>query len=250
MFKRPYHRLERILGYRFKQPALLEQALTHPSYCHEYDREATDNQRLEFLGDAAVGLVVGERLYTMYPDLKEGELTRRRILLTSGAALAEIAREAQLGEFLRMGRGEEQSGGASRPSNLADMLEAILGAAFLDGGIKALHRIVDQIFGPALNHAPEERHEHNPKGVLQERVQKDYKACPEYRIVAETGLPHELIFTAHVLCQGRLLGEGTGPSKRLAEAEAARKALEHFPIQPTQETNTNTDSSTPDTPSV
>ena len=234
MFRRPYSTLEHKLGYRFKHPALLEQALTHPSYCHECDREVADNQRLEFLGDAAVGLVVGERLYTMYPDLKEGELTRRRILLTSGAALADIARQADLGSYLRMGRGEEQSGGASRPSNLADLLEAILGAAFLDGGIKALHRIVDHIFGPALNHAPEERHAHNPKGVLQELVQKEFKDCPEYNIVSEEGLPHERVFTAHVHCQGRLLGAGTGASKRQAEAEAARKALEHFSLETTQ----------------
>ena len=172
----PYRPLEKILGYRFRDRSLLEAALTHPSWRHEKGESAraeADNQRLEFLGDAALGLVAAHSLFTTHPDAAEGDLTRLRAQLVSTKNLAQVARQLGLGPWLRLGKGEENNGGRDRDSNLADVVEALLGAAFLDGGLKAASPLFAHWF---LSDAPPQLGEgsdhENAKGALQEKLQQ------------------------------------------------------------------------------
>ncbi len=216
------------LGHHFKNPALLEQALTHPSLAYETDKRSHHNQRLEFLGDAALQLSLSALLYQRYPDADEGQLTKLRASLVSTHSLAQIARSIDLGEQLRMGRGECSSGGRTRESALADALEAVLGAIYLDGGIEALCQTVLRLFHPVIE-SKEQGHDKsdpNPKGRLQEIIQARTCVLPIYTIVSEQGPPHNRQYQAQVSWQQIILGEGTGATKKNAEIEAARAALE------------------------
>lgn len=221
----PYRQLEDALGYRFRKPQHLEMALTHRSYRYESSDPKPDNQRLEYLGDAVLGLAASERLYEICPDVQEGELTRRRSLLCNRRALARIAQVIGLGRFLRLGRGEEQTGGRDRASTLGDALEAVLGAAYLDGGLKAVRTIFDRLFSGLLDHQEEESLDENPKGALQEYCQRVLKTSPTYDLLEESGPAHARIFTAGVYIGARLVATGTAPGKREAEMQAALQAL-------------------------
>jgi ribonuclease-3 len=221
----PYRELEKRLGYSFRKRALLEAALVHRSYRFETDGIETDNQRLEFLGDAVLGLVAAAYIYDLHRDVDEGGLTQLRTRVTCGRSLAEIADRIRLGESLRMGKGEEQSGGRQRPSVLADALEAVLGAAFVDGGLKAVEKIFRVLFAPALGPCEGGAWLENPKGRLQELVQRQSSHGPRYRLVSEEGPAHQRAFTVEVLVNGVVLGVGTAPSRKAAEAAAAREAL-------------------------
>jgi len=223
--KKTYRTLEKRLGYRFRQRQRLETALTHPSFRYEVDGVSVDNQRLEFLGDAALALVAAAHLYEQYPELREGELTKLRSRITSRPALAAIAQEADLGNYLLLGRGEQQSGGQERDSNLADALEAILGAAYLDGSVRAVRRIFETLFVPLLQTMDPAGWTDNPKGALQEYCQRQRKISPRYRITGEEGPPHSREFTVEVSLDGKAIGSGAGPNKRAAEAEAALAAM-------------------------
>lgn len=226
----PFARLEADLGYKFRSKSLLRQALTHPSYRHELSLGQVvepDNQRLEFLGDAALGLATAHELYTRHPGLSEGDLTRLRAHLTNTRTLAETARCLGLGGHLRVGKGEESSGGRDRESNLADALEAIVGAALLEGGLAAVARIVARVFGPLFDQAGAEAR--NPKGRLQEWAQQLHHLAPVYAITAEEGPAHAPRFRAAVTLKGETLGEGQGGSKRDAESAAAEDALSRLP---------------------
>jgi ribonuclease-3 len=226
--KNPYRELEKSLGYRFRSKNLLLQALTHSSFRHEQSLEqntAPDNQRMEFLGDAALGLAAAESLYLRHPDLDEGQLTRMRASITNARALAEIAAGIGLGAHLRLGRGELSSGGRDRPSNLADALEAILGAALLDGGQKAVGKIFEHVFLQLLDAPSPDSRPHNPKGALQEWTQEYAHLAPVYRLAEETGPAHSPEFHIEVLLRDRLICRGHGRSKREAEMDAARRAL-------------------------
>lgn len=223
----PYRDLERALGYRFKRRELLETALTHRSYRYETSDVEMDNQRLEFLGDAALGLAAAAYLYARDPEASEGPLTAARSSMTNGKALAGVGRELDLGLYMRIGKGEEGSGGRTRDSNLADAVESVLGAAYLDGGMRAVGRIFDALFVPRIDHAPGVPEEHNPKGGLQEWVQRERRNGPEYRIVDQCGPAHAREYTVEVAVDGRVLGRGTGSSKRAAESRAAAHALQH-----------------------
>ena len=205
------------LGYQFKDPALLKRALTHPSM------GAEDNQRLEFLGDAVLQYIMSDILYATHPKDREGSLTHLRALLVCEAALSQVARSLHVGEALIMDKGEALTGGRDKPSVLCDAMEAILAAAYLDGGLDAARGIIQR-------HWPRPEDVHRPmqdsKGALQEHLQKDGGDAPTYSIVAQDGPPHDRTFEAAVFRYGVELARGIGKTKKQAEQAAALAALE------------------------
>lgn len=208
------------LGYAFRDPALLEIALTHRSH------GSANNERLEFLGDAVLSVVISEALYRMFPSCDEGSMSRLRASLVNGDALAVIARRLRLGDELLLGPGELKSGGFRRDSILAGTLEAIIGAVYLEGGFESASRMVSAIFQPELEHVSADGLSKDPKTLLQEYLQARRLPLPEYRVTAVEGRDHDQRF--RVECQvagldGPLPGEGS--SRRKAEQEAASKAL-------------------------
>ena len=209
--------LMQALDYQFRDPALLRQALTHPSMGRK------DNQRLEFLGDAVLQFVMSELLYQTYPESQEGQLTHQRALLVCEAALSQVARSLNVGEALLMDKGEEQTGGRDKPSVLCDAMEAILAAVYLDGGMDAAREIVKR-FWPK----PEEVHRpmQDSKGALQEYLQRDGGEAPTYEIVGQDGPPHDRTFEAAVSRNGQELARGSGRTKKQAEQAAALGALQ------------------------
>ncbi|NQU39310.1 MAG: ribonuclease III [Lentisphaerae bacterium] len=223
--KRPYRELEKRIGYRFRNQELLEMALTHRSYRFEVKDVSHDNQRLEFLGDAVLGFLAAESLYRDNPSEEEGFLTSARSQVTSGRAFARMASDIDLGSFLRLGKGEMQSGGDQRDSNLADAFESVLGACFLDGGVAAARKVFCLLIEPLLREGETDRWGDNPKGALQERCQRKYKAGPTYRILSEDGPSHDRRFTVEVALGEKVRGVGKGRSKQEAEINAARDAL-------------------------
>ncbi len=199
---------------------LLRLALTHPSYANEQGQRET-NQRLEFLGDAVLGLLVGEMLYHRFPDLPEGELTMRRAALVCEESLARLAEEQELGAQLRLGRGEEQSGGRQKPSVLADTFEAVVGAYYLDHGFEATRDWVRGMFAPLLDHPPLPLRD--ARSRLQEFAQ-DHGLQVEFQLVGQEGPAHRPTFTVAALVDGQERGRGDGPSKQEATAHAAAAA--------------------------
>ncbi|MBP3635996.1 MAG: ribonuclease III [Clostridia bacterium] len=204
------------LQYQFKNPALLRQALTHPSM------GKNDNQRLEFLGDAVLQYIMSDLLYASHPDSQEGSLTHLRALLVCEAALSQVARSLHVGEALIMDRGEEMTGGRDKPSVLCDAMEAILAAVYLDGGMEEARRIVRSCWPkPEDVHRPMQ----DSKGALQEHLQKDGGVAPNYEIISQDGPPHDRTFQAAVFRYGVELGRGSGRTKKQAEQAAALDAL-------------------------
>jgi len=230
ILRNPYRDFEKAISYRFKKKKRLEDAFTHPSFRHETDSSMADNQRLEFLGDAALGLVAASRLFAQHKDCQEGELTRMRSSLTSTKALARAAASVDLGRFLRLGKGEKQSGGHSRESTLSDAFEAVVGAAYLDGGIKAVERIFDKIFKDDALSAGSHSLSTNPKGTLQELVQQEYRTSPTYEVLRESGPAHARHYTVQVRINGTPCSTGEGRNKRDAEVDAAQNALKQWPF--------------------
>lgn len=213
----------RALGHRFADPAHLVAALTHRSFRNERPQLAPrDNERLEFLGDAVLDLVVAELLVATYPNAREGELTRRRADLVCEATLAEVARELAVGAALRLGRGEDRSGGRQKPRLLASALEALVGAVHVDGGAEASSPLVARLLEGRLTEADDAR---DPKSLLQERLQQVHGSAPSYRLVGTHGPEHDQRFVALVEIEGRELGRGEGRSKADAERSAAGLAL-------------------------
>lgn len=221
--------LEERLGYRFDDPALLRRALTHRSCVHEGQGGEEDYERLEFLGDALLGFLVSERLFADDSAADEGVLTRRRQSVVRMDSLAEISRGLRLGDDLRLGRGEDGSGGRARPGLLADVFEGVLAAVYLDGGIRAARSFVRRHLRTALERARgSEAAQEDYKTRLQEEVQAAVHATPQYRLTAVTGPAHAREFEAEVLLAGEVIGRGTGTSRKTAEQEAARRALDHL----------------------
>jgi len=216
--------LQKTLGIRWNDIGLLEEALTHSSYVNE-NPHITSNERMEFLGDAVFGLVLAQRLYQEYPDLAEGELTRRRSLLVRGGSLANIAKTISLGEYLYLGKGEEASGGRSKTTNLAGAMEALVAAVMLDRGWEAARDLILRIMEPEMEKLRQEL-DTDYKSQLQLLAQSRYKTTPSYRIVDTSGPDHNRRFTAEVMVGEEVLARGCGRSKKLAEADAARVALE------------------------
>ena len=223
--KRRYAAIEQALGYRFRSQDLLEMALIHRSYRFENPTEHRDNQRLEFLGDAVLGFLAADFVYRLHEEQDEGKLTAFRSQTTSGRALARVAREIELGEQLLMGRGEVKTGGRDRDSNLADAVESILGAAYLDGGLKAATRVFQALIVPQLEALSGDVWAGNPKGKLQDVVQRMFRISPIYEVIEEAGPAHERTFKIEVRIQDRHRAVGSGTNKRAAQAAAARKLL-------------------------
>jgi len=214
------------LGYDFRDPALLQLALTHKSYAFEHNLKSTaTNERLEFLGDAVLELCVSQWLCGHFPTLSEGKLTQRRAALVCEATLAAIARGLFLGTFMRLGNGEEASGGRDKPSLLSDTLEAILGAIFLDGGIDAVRPLVQRLFSPYLTQPAAAT---DYKTTLQEILQKNSRETAVYEIIDTTGPSHQRLFVAQVTHQDKALATGEGTSKKEAEQNAAQTALQRM----------------------
>jgi ribonuclease-3 len=218
--------LQKLLRVRFKNPALLEQALVHSSYLNEYPGEAlVSNERLEFLGDAVLGLIVAEKLYQDYPDQTEGEMTRFRAVLVRRDTLADVAGGMKLGDYLYLGKGEEASNGRRKPANLSGALEAVIAAVYLDRGITIARELVLRLLAGELGQVMGTRGSTDYKSQLQELVQSKYRSSPTYRTVQSTGPDHDKLFAVEVLFGDKVLGKGVGKSKKLAEADAARDAL-------------------------
>lgn len=217
--------LEARLGCRFRDLKLLRLALTHPSIAHERDGRADHNQRLEFLGDAVLQLVMTRELYTRFPDYDEGRLTKARARLVNRRTLAQHARQLGLGEHLILSRGEELSGGRERPSALADAFEAVIGAIFLDAGLDAATAFILRQFERAFGELRTLPSLDNPKGELQELLQARSPEAPQYQIVSISGPDHDRVFECTVHHGGVELARGRGKSKKAAESDAALAAL-------------------------
>jgi ribonuclease III len=214
------------IAYQFRDESLLRLALTHPSVAHESGTATADNQRLEFLGDAVLGLVLTQKLYQQFPALDEGPLTKARAKLVNRRTLAQRARVLGLGAHLIVSRGEETSGGRNRESALADAYEALLGAIFLDGGFEAARDFILGEFAAAFGELAVLPLLENPKGELQELLQARSPNAPEYQTVQISGVDHDPLFECAVQHEGIELGRGRGKSKKTAESDAALAALE------------------------
>jgi len=222
-------KLQKTLGVSFNNPLLLEQALAHSSYVNENPAHGIGhNERLEFLGDAVLDFIVAEKLYKDFPDISEGELTRLRAVLVRRETLARIAGDIRLGEYLYMGKGEEATGGRNKLPNLAGALEALLAAVYLDLGIVVTGELIIRLFAEDWKKLTSREAVVDYKSRLQEIVQSKFQETPVYRLVSETGPDHDKQFKVEVLVNARVMGNGTGKSKKLAETEAARLALERL----------------------
>lgn len=216
-----YKQLEQTIGHSFQNHALLELALTHPSYALAH--KCQDNQRLEFLGDAVLEICVSRVIYHRFPKLREGQLTRKRAALVCEANLARAARRMGIGGFLKLDKGEELVGGRENPSILADTMEAIIAAVYLDAGMDAAAALVDLAMD---GYKTPEKGDRDAKSALQEYLQALGEETPTYEIIAQDGPPHARVFTARVLrADGTQLGIGSGPRKQRAEEAAAHMAM-------------------------
>lgn len=220
------HPLEERIGYQFRNPQLLSEALTHPSVAHEKQRKHRDNQRLEFLGDAVLQLIVTEHLFASDREASEGRLTIQRARLVSRHALKVHAARLDLGRHLLLGRGEEASGGRRRDSTLADAFEALLGAIYLDSDLETTRRFTIEQMRDDLAQLHNEPMEVNPKGQLQEILQSISPRSPVYELLAQQGREHEKTFSVRVVWENQVLGQGAGRSKKQAETAAALAALQ------------------------
>ena len=225
--RRPLTPLEKRLDYRFKRPDLLELALTHRSYANEQG-VPEHYERLEFLGDAVLGLVAAEWLYANHPELPEGELSKLKAQLVSRNTLAKHAEEIELGPALRIGVGEDRSGGRTKASLLADSMEAVFGAIYLDGGLDAARSaILDMLEGAGTERT--QQRVTDAKTQLQEVAQALGWELPEYRLVGAEGPDHNKVFSVECWLNGELAGKGEGPSKKMAEQHSAADALARLP---------------------
>jgi len=220
--------LQSALGMQFSDPTLLREALTHRSYLNEINQAWPSNERLEFLGDAVLGLISTDYLFRRFSELGEGELTNLRSALVRTETLARFAQEINLGQYLFLGRGEELSAGRKRPGGLACAFEALLGAIYVDQGYAAACAFAMRFVQPELQAVLEGRLHKNAKSVLQELVQARMQQTPTYHLVEESGPDHAKAFTVEVRVGSRILGRGHDRSKRGAEQAAAESALEHL----------------------
>lgn len=214
---------EKKLGYEFKNIDLLITALTHTSYANE--RNTVSYERLEFLGDAVLQMLTSKYIYKNYPDFPEGKMSRMRANIVCETTLFEIARKLDMGSFARLGKGEELTGGRSRPSILADMVEATLAAIYLDGGIEKAQEVIFDAYGHIIEAAAEGKLNRDYKTALQEKLQKEGSIKIEYCLIGEEGPAHDKRFSMEVIVGGRSLGKGMGKTKQEAQQQAAKNAL-------------------------
>lgn len=221
--------LEKNLGFSFKNSELLKEALTHRSYLNEYKNQKIEsNERLEFLGDAVLSFIVSSWLFEKFPDFPEGKLTSLRSGLVNTNALAKIGRELKVGDYLLLSRGEKEAGGQKNPTLLANTMEAIIGALFLDQKIEVVKAFIRNHFEGLLNEIISSGRLKDYKSLLQEKSQAKVGQSPTYKIIKEEGPEHNKIFTVNVLIEKQTLAQGVGKSKQKAEQEAAKKALENL----------------------
>ena len=214
--------LENVIGYQFKQPELLRQALTHSSFANEKHKKQSDNERLEFLGDAVLELVSSEFLFKNYPKMPEGEMTKFRASIVCEPTLALCTKEIDLGKYLYLGKGEDLTGGRTRKSILSDAMEAVIGAIYLDGGFEAAKAFIHRFILVDVEH---KKLFHDSKTILQELVQGNYKEELHYVLVGEEGPDHDKSFKVEAMIGDEVVGHGTGHTKKAAEQEAAYEAL-------------------------
>ncbi len=221
-----FDELSKRVGYTFKRPELLFQALRHASYVNEQD-DATleDNERLEFLGDAVLDLVISDLLMERFQHAEEGTLSKYRALVVDELGLYRVALTLRLGNYLLLGKGEEQSSGREKPSILADAVEALLGAVYLDAGFNKTMEVITRLFAPLLDRVETPEMVHDFKSLLQEYTQETCKTLPKYRLVRESGPAHDKIFTIVLTLNGEILGQAEGKSKKEAEQKVAREAF-------------------------
>ncbi len=228
--------LQNKLGYFFGERRILIQALTHTSYGHENLKEKAlafrNNERLEFLGDAVLGLIVSDLLLEAYPEDSEGQLSRLRAALVNERTLSEIARSLGLNFLIRLGKGETQTGGQGKPSILSSTFEALVAAVYLDGGVTGVYPVIRKIFAPLLAQDSPIALAHDPKTRLQEQVQARWKTTPVYQLIRAQGPDHAKEFEIEVSLLGNVLARASGFSKKEAEQEAARRAIEHLASDP------------------
>jgi len=217
------------IGHRFHDESLLRQALTHRSFIHHSG--ASSNERLEFLGDAVLGFIVTDELYRRFPESSEGELTKAKSIVVSRESLAHQARAIHLGDYILLGRGEERSGGRFRRSILSNTYEALLGAIYLDGGLERIRFLVRRDLMHNIERFFTDRIDHNSKSWLLEYTQGKAMGTPEYRVLRETGPDHQKQFFVEVAIKGRVLGKGTGLSKKTAEKAAALDAIRQMGLE-------------------
>jgi ribonuclease-3 len=221
--------IESSLGYIFRNKLLLATALTHKSYHHENTGEVkADNERLEFLGDSVLGLIIAEELFVNKEHLSEAGMSKMKSYLVKEQVLYEMASRLSLGDYLRLGKGEEFTGGRQKRSVLSNAFEALVGAVFLDSDYAGAKEVVLRLFSDKISQAILRKEAYDYKSELQEKVQSALGTLPEYRIVKQEGEEHKKIFTAEVYINGRLFGSGTGKSKKESQMDAAREALEQF----------------------
>ena len=220
--------LEKKIGAEFENGKLLEEALTHRSYLNEYPGAGAHNERLEFLGDAVLELIVTEYLFHAYPDYQEGQLTSLRAALVNYQMLSKIAKEIGLDEYLRLSRGEAKATGRARDVILANAIEALIGAIYLDAGYKGAEAFIKKFVMNHLDEVIENKLYRDPKSTLQEIVQEDFKITPVYKVISETGPDHSKEFVVGVFFGEELKAEGRGLSKQDAEMKAAEAALEEL----------------------
>lgn len=220
-------RLQSELGIEFNELTLLDQSLTHSSYIYESNKKGhLSNERLEFLGDVVLSLVVSHYIYNRYPEYLEGGLAKMRAAIVSRPVLAKLGRSLNLGRYLLLGKGEESSGGRERESILANTFEALIGAIYIDKGFREAERFILENLEDEILLIEKRIHIHDNKTLLQELTQERFKALPNYEIVRVSGPDHQQVFEVRVLIDGKVYGNGKGPNKRRAEQEAAKKALE------------------------
>jgi ribonuclease-3 len=218
--------LEKELGYQFKAPSLLARAFCHASYVNETDDgDLGDNERFEFLGDAVLDLAISHILMDRFPDEDEGVLSRYRAMVVDESGLCVVATELDLGHYIMLGKGEENSNGRTKPSILADTMEALLGAIYLDGGYDMAFEVIERLFSRLLREIENPEMALDSKSRLQEFTQKSFKTIPKYRLVQEDGPPHDRRFLVELTHMGEILAQGWGRSKKEAEQCAAREAL-------------------------
>jgi ribonuclease-3 len=222
-----FNDLEKILGVHIKNKSLYEEAFTHKSYVNE-NREAVDNERLEFLGDAVLELIVTEHLFQTFPSEPEGKMTKLRSILVSGKSLSQISKLLGINVFLKLSRGEEHSGGREKNPILANLFEAVLGAIFLDSGYLAVKEFIFTHLIPRLSDDVQRSVDFDPKSALQELAQEKWGITPLYRVLSESGPDHQKKFFVGVFIDEENRGEGEGTSKRKAEIAAAQNALKRI----------------------
>ncbi len=218
--------LEENIGYTFNNKSLLEEALTHTSYANE--NSVKSNEKLEFLGDSILEFVSSKYLYNKFPKLREGELTKLRATVVCEDSLYEVAKKHKISEYIKVGHSESVNGGRNKPTILADSIEAIIAAIYFDGGLEKAEEFIINNLEEAIDIASKNVGQKDYKTVLQEELQKNGDINLDYRIIEESGPDHDKTFTAEVILEGKALAQGVGKSKKLAEMQAAKKALENI----------------------